>query len=178
MCSPPTLARCANVRHLARESVKNDWRDRKQTGLLIGPPWDRNQTTGETNRQIVRVTSRNVLVQSAHFLQKVGTPYCGTYCPLLHNTRTWLARQENSWDRSVCHGFNDMQNADICALKPFAKSWPPFVGRRLCSSGSTANRFKPHQPWSCKSCIFVGKCCFPPLLCGRGVRDLKGFWIS
>ena len=62
--------------------------------LRVGPVrspclWDRYQTTGETNCFVVRVTSRNVLVQSEHFLHKVGTHHCGTYCLLLHNTRTW-----------------------------------------------------------------------------------------
>ena len=57
----------------------------------LGSPclWDCDQITGETNRYIVRVTSKNVLVQSEHFLHKVGKTYCGTYCLQLHNTRTW-----------------------------------------------------------------------------------------
>ena len=89
----------SRVRHLSRECIKNDWKDEKPTGQLIGPTpyagfamnpcsslrvgsgrrlgspclWDRDQTAGETNCCIAQVTSNDILVQNAHFLCEDGT---------------------------------------------------------------------------------------------------------
>ena len=86
----------------------------------LGSPflWDCDQITGETRRFFVRVTSRNVMVQSEHILHKVGTLHCGTCC-LLHNTRTWPFQprfQRHPKRRLVCETVRDVMAATHWAV--------------------------------------------------------------
>ena len=44
----------------------------------------------------------------------------------------------------VSHGFDDIHNADLCAVRLSVTSWPPLFVQRLCSNVFVAYQFKPH----------------------------------
>ena len=125
--------------------------------LRLGSPCprDRDQITGESNCCIVRVTSKNILVQNEHFLREGRSIPSQDILPttaeqddveVLRLGNDLRAKDIHGPEEFASYSLNIIQNAGLRSMKLSVTLWQPLAMQYLCSNVIIAYHIQRH-PW-------------------------------